>query len=555
MQFKFFMLTIALLITLSNYGMQEKAILSPFTMLAMGASEEDLLLVRAMFYENEVKAYKIYSKLADRESDEKWHEQALLQKGCSLRYGKGVAQDLKEALKCYQICFKRHKSTKALLYLGELCESAGNYTLAGEYYKKALENQEPMAAFRYARLLYLEKIEFKTENQLDEILHYIRPIIRACAESDSILKASIDTLVLYAMILLDNDCDDEFITIGLPGLHVAAQHGDASAMHQLGILYRHGLYVEKDLATAEKYFQRALNSENTQANLVTKFYMYLRGDGVSEDKNRAVEYLEQAKNGDSNIQDILDDYAKEIEEVESLVVRVEKQSKTTRANVPSDSDDDISEPTKKQLKREKRSLRRERIFRWFAPEISSVQVEQVNEQSKQRAIYSILDTLRVSRNIPKSFPYKTIVQKCNALSVPVDGSSIEIDRNKQVVLIHDPKFKKEFSLPFDEGEFHYDIEPKTFKYDDRIKQQLNISGSNKDPHKFGQAADYAMQLFGVLNPYLGKKKKKEDSLIHPVALLKPSKENGNFEYTFFKSKKTYKLYHRMFKKFPKTLNK
>lgn len=152
-------------------------------------------------------------------------------------------------------------------------------------------------------------------------------------------------------------------------------------------------------------------------------------------------------------------------------------------------------------------------------------------------------------SIPQLVPYQTAIQKCNKLSLSVDGSFITIDSNNQVAFVIDPKFNKKFSFPFNQAEFNFNIEPKPFKYDERVKQQLALTSSNKDPHKFGIAVDYLMQLFGTSTCF----ERKTQSLIHAAVLLS-SMQNGEFQYGFYKSQKnTYKLYHRFFKKLSKTI--
>ena len=523
MKFKLFVLALAISFSLcameertdKNSRIEEDMPFNPMALIAAsGGSKQDLLLARAMLMENdETEAYKIYSKLANQNSSKMWHAQALLQKGKALETGKGTEKNIKEAITCYQKCYKIHKDPQALLSLGDLYDLADNYSLAAAYYKKAFENGEPMAGYRYARLLYLDRIKYEFENipqinipQIVELLFYIEPLIRASADKPLIIKSAPDALFMYATLLLENDLIEKFLAIGLPALHLATSHGDAASMHQLGILYRHGLYVEKDIEKAKEYFAKALNSEDKQENLVTKAYMYMRGDGVQKDKEKAVRLLDQASEGKWNIQSILDNYADEIYEVRS-----KWEEDALKKQKPIDFYDNIHFP---------HAL----MASWFTP-----------REVKPLVIRNILDTLKVNTEIPQVFPYKTIVEKCNALSQPIDGSLIAIDVDKQLVLIND------------------DIEPAPFTYDKRIKKQLTASLGNKDPHKFGIAADYVMQLFGVLNPYLSlKKNKEEDNLVHPAEQTKPESQEGHFEYGFFKSKKGhYKLYHRFFKKLPK----
>lgn len=182
-------------------------------------------------------------------------------------------------------------------------------------------------------------------------------------------------------------------------------------------------------------------------------------------------------------------------------------------------------------------------------QIREQKLQKTKKYSRIKTVKSVLDMQKITRKvIPQSVPYQTVIQKCNKLSLPVDGSFITIDNNQEIV-ISDPKFKKQFSFPFNRAEFNYDIEPKPFKYDERVNQQLSSNSGNNDPHKFGVAVDYLMQLFGTITSL----KRRNQTLIHAAVLLS-SMRNGEFQYGFYKSKKnTYILYHRFFKKLSKAI--
>ena len=539
-------------------------------MMAGGASPQDICLMKAMTSENETVAFVLYSQLAESESHAPWNMQALLQKGTALYHGKGIVKDREKALNCYRECFKKYKDPKSLLMIGEYYEDAvidNHFQLAAGHYKKAADMGEPMGAFRYARLIYNDKIT--SENALEEALHYLRLSIYNTS-SDLMLTQMNDALFMYATTLLDNDRDEEFMKLGLPCLRKAASQGDASSMHQLGILYRHGLYVDKDIAKGEDYFNKALHSEDTQANLVTKMYMFMRGDGVAMDKKKAIELLAQAANGPSDIRDLYMHFADDIAQVEKqdtieqqakaiaqLPVADEIKTETTQQSPAATLQKVTSVQDKKNIK--KIWKKKEQV----SAGVSATQSEPVAAQTKikqeliqpasvtstskiatKKRFANVLDMLRVKReSLPKTFPYQTIIEKCNKLSLSQDGSYIEIDPKKMLILIHDPRFKKLFGFEYDEGEFHHDIEPRAFKYHDRVIEALEKNVENSEVHKFGRAADYVMQLFGVLNPY---QNKKNDMLAHPAISLK-QKLKGQFELTFFKTKRDYILYHRMFK--------
>jgi TPR repeat protein len=255
--------------------------------------------------ENPEEALKIYSFLANTNYSEEWHAQALLQKGRLLFKGNGVKKDTKAALDCYHKCYQKHKDPLALLAIGmyyQYCPDLDEklidirFKLAAGYFKKGFDvYKEPACAFQYATLLYREKLPESKNLSAEDILKYIRPQISRAFSNPSIRYASNDALFLYGEILMNNainpnnainsnNYDEEFAVFGIRAFTIAAQQGDACSMLQLRNLYRHGLYVDKDIYKAESYAQQIQASEDTQANLVTKAYMYMRGDGVEQNK-------------------------------------------------------------------------------------------------------------------------------------------------------------------------------------------------------------------------------------------------------------------------------
>lgn len=490
-----------------------------------------------------------------------WPEFAYIFKAKLLFNCNGIERDRNGAFKILRECFSKYRNPSAMLTLGDLYEKSpdiGNYFyLAATCYKlgnsqnstRKPEDDRFMCGYRYARLLYLDKIKHTQSDQLQELLGYVRPMSYNINMDPIKSSMFIDAFVLYVDILSDNtnyysdnSITDEFIKFGIPLMHFCASSGDASSMHQLGVLYRHGLYVDKDIEKAKSYFENALNSDDTQANLVTKAYMYIRGDGVTIDKKKGVELLFRAKSGPSDITDVMINFEQDILGViNSDTINKEP---IAESSIPIDAvyTEHVAAPSN--------SIDTETII--DKPEVISKPANSVNIKGKKpnkRRTNKVdqVPTATPSNKLPAILPYKTIIDKCNELSIRIDKSYIEFDSKKSSFIIHDIKYGKVFEFPVDDGELHsYVTYPKHLTYDNRVKEQQkgNKGPECADPHKFSIAIDLLMQYFWVSSPFKGKSNK-DKQWLH-AAVWRNEKQKGIFEYTFSGSENI--LYHRMFRK-------
>ena len=80
---------------------------------------------------------------------------------------------------------------------------------------------------------------------------------------------------------------------GLDDLKKAAVRGDATAQHNLGIMYDNGKIVARDAAKAVEWYEKAAlqGVSQSQTNLGI---MYAKGDGVPRDAAKAVEWWQKA---------------------------------------------------------------------------------------------------------------------------------------------------------------------------------------------------------------------------------------------------------------------
>lgn len=495
----------------------------------------DAMLIKAHMDDDLKEAYNTYSYLSEMQSDEPWHAHALLNRACALEKGEGVRQDKKAALSYYQECFKKHKEPKALLAIARHYEEDAtflkNYELAAGFYKKAFSLGEPMAGYDYARLIYNEKIKPETQSEADEIIAYVRPAVKA---------GITEALYLFATVLLDND-REEFVEEGLPALFQAAKNGDAFSTLQIGIFFKNGLYVGKDTALAQKLFEKAFAMEDTPLNLLAQGYMHIHGIGVTRNVKLGQHILDGAQNSLSEINHIIKNLFSGAEKLGAILPT--KEIKETSLEVkPSAQPED-----KTKLNVEQPSA--------LTPPTLSVQITKPAPALVPPSLPPAPKETPKT-NIPKQLNYKTLLDKCNALSIDEDGSRIEIDMNNHNILVHDPKYNNEYSIPFEDEEFQWNINPKRFKYDPRIAiwHTKTLKELKADPdirwkiltHRFGKAADYAIQLVGVKNPYLLKGKQDQERLVHCAESVN-QKTKGHFEFTFYGSGKKKVLYHRHFK--------
>ena len=85
----------------------------------------------------------------------------------------------------------------------------------------------------------------------------------------------------------------------------AAEQGNASAQHNLGVMYSNGQGVRRNDAEAFRWFRKAAEQGDADAQNILGD-MYLRGFGVRQDLALAQEWFGKAcQNGD---QDGCDDY-------------------------------------------------------------------------------------------------------------------------------------------------------------------------------------------------------------------------------------------------------
>lgn len=488
----------------------------------------DALLSKAIAENDPKEAYQTFSYLTEIDSNEPWHEFALLEKGHALAKGNGVKKDSSEALKCFQECYKKHKSPKALLCLGDYYEQEtqlpNNFQLAAEFYKKGFNAGDPMAGYRLARLIYNENIPPISGSEINDIIKYTNPGVQAGLK---------EPLYLFASVLLDNN-HELFTTRGLPAFLAAAKQGDAFSALQLGILFKNGLYVPKDEKIAQGSFNKALAMEDSPENMLAKAYMYKNGIGVAKNTAKANTLFAEARsNISANLEFIDRLFAKD------NTLDFNKITPDTPYKLPL-----LKSIFPVPMLQIEKPLEIEPIEIKKPLPLPAVKIDKLAPKAAAPAL------------LPQQIVCKTVLDRCNTLSQAEDGSSLELDLIHKLIFIHDPKYKNEFVVPYEESEFNPRVNLVSLRYDDRVKQWFtkSIKALKADPetrwkissHRFGTAVDYLMQVIGIKNPILGQVKKNQLQLMHTAESL-TQKNKGHFEYTFRKEGSKNYVYHRMYR--------
>lgn len=237
--------------------------------------DDEALLIVGRFYEtgtgvekNIEKAEEIYQRLSDKndangmnrlamlkEDQGKKNEAILLyQKAAELGsssadYNLGILYELDnnytKAKEMYEIAIKKHKSSSAMMSLGDLYRNGRggeiNTDLAEKWYKESIKFGND---FAITRLGYLYG---DLENYDDAIKCYEKAIIK----------------------------------------------GDPAAMNSMGLLYQHGFGVQRDINKAVKLYQDASNKDSL-GGLINLGLMYEEGLGVPQSYEKAVKLYKRA---------------------------------------------------------------------------------------------------------------------------------------------------------------------------------------------------------------------------------------------------------------------
>lgn len=76
---------------------------------------------------------------------------------------------------------------------------------------------------------------------------------------------------------------------------MAAEHGEATAMNTLGIMYTKGLGFRQNYVKAFKHYQKAYETNRNPVIIGNLANCYRKGHGVEQDLNKAEELMAEAR--------------------------------------------------------------------------------------------------------------------------------------------------------------------------------------------------------------------------------------------------------------------
>lgn len=91
-----------------------------------------------------------------------------------------------------------------------------------------------------------------------------------------------------------NETEEEFEARSMKLLECASEGGIAEASYRLGVIYLYGDFVETNSKSSSEYFERAIAQGHSHSKFTYGFSLYYGSSGVSQDKARGLQLLEQA---------------------------------------------------------------------------------------------------------------------------------------------------------------------------------------------------------------------------------------------------------------------
>lgn len=163
--------------------------------------------------------------------------------------------------------------------------------------------------YQMALINYFASAREKTDELCSIIKDYKNSSNKANLPDDetflSVIKDSLNTYVLMQFLTGEDvgslGCFSDFRTALTVNGHVVdvsltqelAEKGDSEAQYRLGVLYKDGDRVEKDLLKAISYLELAAQQGHARAQLDLGL-MYRSGQDVNRDYDKAIQYLEMA---------------------------------------------------------------------------------------------------------------------------------------------------------------------------------------------------------------------------------------------------------------------
>ena len=253
--------------------------------------------------------------------------QAIVEKGRDYWYGmNGKRKDNDKAKEQFESALEQNENDgRALYYLGEIERYKENYSVAKEYYEKAISAGEPLAALALGYLYQNGDGVGKDYKKAMEL--YEQAISDGCVEANvgigDFYQSGYDGYetdgfkaieyfekatdgeepewVSYAYVSIatiyadegDEARAEEWYKKRFDALKTFAEAGDADAMNEIGYMYQMGRGVEQDYAKAFEWYEKAVGEGNSDA-MANMGFLYHYGNGVEQDYAKAFECYEKA---------------------------------------------------------------------------------------------------------------------------------------------------------------------------------------------------------------------------------------------------------------------
>ncbi|EFE52796.1 Putative beta-lactamase hcpD precursor [Providencia rettgeri] len=237
--------------------------------------DDEALLIVGRFYEtgtgvakNLEKAKEIYQRLSDKNDANGMNRLAMLIEDQGRK---------DEAILLYQKAAELGSSS-ADYNLGILYELDNNYTKAKEMYEIAIKKHKSSSAMMSLGDLYRDGRGGEKNTKLAEKWY-----------KESIKFGNDFAITRLGYLYGDLENYDEAIKC----YEIGIANGDPAAMNSMGLLYQHGFGVQVDINKAVKLYQDASNKEGL-GGLINLGLMYEEGLGVPQSYEKAINLYKRA---------------------------------------------------------------------------------------------------------------------------------------------------------------------------------------------------------------------------------------------------------------------
>jgi TPR repeat protein len=239
--------------------------------------------------QDEEKAFVMFKEIAE-ETGSAYAENM---SGECFYYGRGVAQDLTKAVKCFTKAAEKGNSA-GMERLG-LCFEFGrgvekNLTTAVVWYTKAVEKGNSAAMSQLGFCLQHGKGVEK------DLMKAVELYTKSAEMGDSDGMNNLGTYYFEHSACVD----ERGLAKAVEWFAKSAENGSSYAMNNLGCCFEHGTGVEQNWTKAIEWYTMSAEKGNCAAAMNNLGVIFSRGNGVEKDLNKAIEwYTKSAEMGNT----------------------------------------------------------------------------------------------------------------------------------------------------------------------------------------------------------------------------------------------------------------